>query len=351
MTHIMSIKDIYQSIRPTKGQRIYDLVKEAGVDIRYWEVSKKTGLPIDPYVNTYQNSQWKFGGGPQPLVACIWWTEMIPQVDRIVCKGNAKGDSDRMGNLLAEIKGKDATTSQRLTNRIKKARAFDQLMSEAYLRRKPVRVVVLDGILAKDEDSEASKASKRLLDEFDWFVHQYDPFSGEFLLVRNIPMPELVPADPFENAEDPGEDPVLQEFLETAPLSETEKEAIIKTRVGQGWFRNALIKRWKGCAVTLCKDESFLIASHIKPWSMCTTRAERLSPDNGLLLTPNLDKLFDLGLITFDEQNRFGMLVSSRLKYNEKHALAINPNMQLNDRFYEGMKPFMQFHRENIFKK
>ena len=46
-------------------------------------------------------------------------------------------------------------------------------------------------------------------------------------------------------------------------------------------------------------DTRVLIASHIKPWYRATNE-ERVNPMNGLILTPNLDKVFDLGLITFD---------------------------------------------------
>ena len=43
---------------------------------------------------------------------------------------------------------------------------------------------------------------------------------------------------------------------------------------------------------------ALLVASHIKPWRDADN-IERLDQYNGFLLLPNLDKVFDLGFITF----------------------------------------------------
>lgn len=43
-------------------------------------------------------------------------------------------------------------------------------------------------------------------------------------------------------------------------------------------------------------DEHFLIDSHIKPWSQSNNQ-EWLDVNNGLLLCPNHDALFDKGII------------------------------------------------------
>lgn len=339
------------ALRPTGHQRIYDLVREAGVPVGFWEVSKETGRPIDPYTNTYWNSQWTFGGGSDPLVACIWWTELEVDGKTIVRRGNSKANAaDWIGRIASLKSSHQDQGANRLRPKINKARAFDQLMSEAFRKRKPVRVVVLDGDRASAEQAEyeTSVASRRCLDGASWYVHQYDPFSGDFVLVRDVPPPVVVPPDPFGGAEDPADAPDFRDVLENSALTETERDALTKMRVGQGWFREELLRRWKGCAVTHCYDATFLIASHIKPWRLCTTRAERLSPDNGLLLTPNLDRLFDQGYITFDQ--RFRMLISPKLtRLDTQHALGLVPNSQLRIRSFEGMQPFMEFHRETVF--
>ena len=56
-------------------------------------------------------------------------------------------------------------------------------------------------------------------------------------------------------------------------------------------------------ALTGFTDTRFLVASHIKPWKDANNK-ERLDSFNGLLLMPNLDKVFDLGFITFKENGK-----------------------------------------------
>lgn len=91
-------------------------------------------------------------------------------------------------------------------------------------------------------------------------------------------------------------------------LPETEREQVQKARIGQSGFRQALELRFKdGCPLTGISTPALLVASHIKPWRDCTP-LERLDPDNGLLLSALADRLFDRGLITFDEH---GQLLTS----------------------------------------
>lgn len=148
--------------------------------------------------------------------------------------------------------------------------------------------------------------------------------------------------DPFDAAPEPETEAEFIEWLNNAPLSDTEKDVLVKVRVGQGYFRDALIKRWKGCAVSNCRNESLLIASHIKPWSKCVNRSERLSPDNGILLSPTLDTAFDVGLISFNDE--FKILLHPDLDLQSRNALHILETMHLTQR-HEGMKIFLKWHR------
>ena len=89
----------------------------------------------------------------------------------------------------------------------------------------------------------------------------------------------------------------------------TERETIVQSRVGQGIFRKKLFEKYEGhCIVTGISDKRLLLASHIRPWSV-STNEQRLSSENGLLLSPLYDRLFDVGLITFDDDGR---IVSSK---------------------------------------
>jgi putative restriction endonuclease len=100
---------------------------------------------------------------------------------------------------------------------------------------------------------------------------------------------------------------------ESKSLEKTERESIVKSRIGQGLFRDRVVELWGSCSVTGLGNLSLLRASHIKPWRDSTNQ-ERLDPMNGLLLQPTLDHLFDLGLISFDETGAvlFSPQLSSR---------------------------------------
>jgi predicted restriction endonuclease len=92
-------------------------------------------------------------------------------------------------------------------------------------------------------------------------------------------------------------------------LSSTEKEQLIKARVGQGEFRQNVLMAAPRCRITGIENPALLRASHIKPWRFCSTSFERLGGYNGLALAPHADHLFDRGLISFSDKGE--VLVSN----------------------------------------
>ena len=101
----------------------------------------------------------------------------------------------------------------------------------------------------------------------------------------------------------------------------TTAQALINARVGQGKFGLAVRQLWNHrCSVTGSTTKAALEASHIKPWAD-SSDAQRLDPNNGLLLTANLHKLFDAGLISFDDSGK--LLVSSNLSQSEKEIFGV----------------------------
>ncbi|MFM0006218.1 HNH endonuclease [Paraburkholderia dipogonis] len=197
----------------------------------------------------------------------------------------------------------------------------------------------------KDRGATADTVNARTLDPATWFVTAYDDRTGSYRIERGAARPREVD-DGIDPNTDPGNDPLFQEFVAT--LDETEREAAIKARVGQGPFRVALLERWKGCSVTGCKLSELLVASHVKPWSQCKTARERVQVDNGLLLVPNLDRLFDRGLITFDDS--FRIQISPLLKSGTLSQLNVTPHMRLTTSEHIDMRPFLQWHRDNMFR-
>ena len=135
----------------------------------------------------------------------------------------------------------------------------------------------------------------------------------------------------------------IREYLN---LSSSEREAIVKARIGQGRFRQSLIEYWSVCSITGCKEENLLRASHIKPWSKATLE-EKTDLYNGLLLSPALDACFDSGYVSFDDEG--GILISERLTADDAKTLGINSTMRLR-RIEPKHKKYLAFHREHVFK-
>lgn len=135
----------------------------------------------------------------------------------------------------------------------------------------------------------------------------------------------------------------VQKYLS---FSSTEREAIVKARIGQGMFRESLISYWSACAVTGCMETKLLRASHIKPWAEATLE-ERLSLYNGLLLSPALDACFDLGYVSFEDDGK--ICLSKRLTAEDARALGITSDMHLK-KVEPDHKKYLAFHRQHIFK-
>ncbi|MBX9997734.1 HNH endonuclease [Priestia aryabhattai] len=146
-----------------------------------------------------------------------------------------------------------------------------------------------------------------------------------------------------------GEYDELESFVTVTPeiikILETEREQVIKARIGQSTFKRDLVKIQKKCSLCGVSDERFLVASHIKPWSQ-SNHQERLDINNGLLLCPNHDSLFDKGYISFDDNG--AILTSSSLDDNEKLFLNINDKLKI--KLGYAQQQYMKWHRKNKFK-
>ena len=134
----------------------------------------------------------------------------------------------------------------------------------------------------------------------------------------------------------------IERIENLADVPETTKTSLVASRLGQGRFRSNLIALWGSCSVTGYPGTTMLLASHIKPWSSSTNH-ERLDANNGLLLTPNLDRAFDLGLLTF---NSDGVIqLSAHLR--EPKLLGIDPSMRLRE--MKMTAGYLDYHRSTVF--
>lgn len=130
-------------------------------------------------------------------------------------------------------------------------------------------------------------------------------------------------------------------------ISETEKSRLINARHGQGAFRIKVQQIERSCRITKVDNPIHLIASHIKPWRDSENN-ERLDGENGLLLTPSIDHLFDKGFITFEKDGY--LLVSPRADTVslKKMGIPVEEKYHAGD-FSDGQKHYLQYHRKEIF--
>lgn len=133
--------------------------------------------------------------------------------------------------------------------------------------------------------------------------------------------------DPGLDIQRAGAEGVLKEDPAFVDASETVRQQLIEARIGQGRFRQELMAYWqRQCAVTGAAVAETLIASHIMPWAQ-SDNTERLDAYNGLLLSANLDRLFDRGLIGFADDGR--LIRSARISDEDLARLGIAPDARL----------------------
>ena len=105
----------------------------------------------------------------------------------------------------------------------------------------------------------------------------------------------------------------------------------------------------RACRVTRVDRPEHLIASHTKPWRDCAN-GERLDAENGLLLTPTVDHLFDKGFISFEDRGR--LIVSPVADEMSLRRMGIDPGDPPDvGAFSEGQRRYLEYHRENVLRK
>lgn len=133
-----------------------------------------------------------------------------------------------------------------------------------------------------------------------------------------------------------------------------EREAVIKTRVNQNFFRSTILSSYNlKCCITGLSIPDFLVASHIKPWAK--DKKNRINPRNGLCLNSIHDKAFDKGFITVTPD--YKVLISNFFnEYSNDKAVNDfffkfnNQEIILPNKFLPS-KEFLDYHYQNIFIK
>ena len=154
------------------------------------------------------------------------------------------------------------------------------------------------------------------------------------------------PADPIAEILDQINDDHEREILNRPFEGPVEKEQLIKARRGQGRFRENLERIETSCRVTGLQDLKHLRASHIKPWR-ASDDVEKVDGNNGLLLSPHVDHLFDRGWILFQDDGR--LVPSPKLDLVVLQSWRIEPDRNLKP-FLSKQIEYLEYHREFIYQ-
>ncbi len=185
--------------------------------------------------------------------------------------------------------------------------------------------------------ANASKLDKEVWDEFssDWGNLAYE---SELLLAKFTNQPIEI---------------VSEINIADIPLGR-EREAIIKQRVNQSFFRSTILSSYNlKCCITGLSIPDFLVASHIIPWSK--DEKNRLNPHNGLCLNSIHDRAFDRGFITVTQDYKIKVSTYFNDFKKDKSVSDLflkydNQPIILPDKFSPS-KEFLHYHQEEIFEK
>jgi putative restriction endonuclease len=137
-----------------------------------------------------------------------------------------------------------------------------------------------------------------------------------------------------------------QAVVDDPLIPETDRLAIIRARKGQGLFKDRVGRIESKCRITGVENPVHLVASHCKPWRD-STNEERLNGENGLLLTPSIDHLFDRGFIGFEDNGR--LIISPVAHRPSLQRMGIDATKAVNvGVFTSGQKHFLDFHRNAV---
>jgi hypothetical protein len=139
----------------------------------------------------------------------------------------------------------------------------------------------------------------------------------------------------------------IEQTIEAAPeLLETDRAMLIVARRGQGLYKQRVMQVETRCRITKVDNPAHLRASHCKPWRDANND-ERLDGENGLLLTPTIDHLFDRGFISFEDSGR--LIISPVAHLASLDRMGIETKCAVNvGGFSQGQRRYLDYHRSSV---
>lgn len=155
---------------------------------------------------------------------------------------------------------------------------------------------------------------------------------------------------PLDASELPFENSVHKPSPAEIEVGSTVALRLTQVRSKQDLFRRRLVGIETGCRITGIADLRFLRASHIRPWAECETGTQRVDGNNGLLLAPHADLLFDRGWISFEDDGK--LLRSAELPDQVVKGLGLKFKQSGGyGAFSDAQQSYLDFHRSAIYEK
>ena len=132
---------------------------------------------------------------------------------------------------------------------------------------------------------------------------------------------------------------------EQSTLVGAEREAVAKVRIGHSEYRKRLLAKWHKCQLCGVSNPTLLVASHIKPWRD-SDALEKCDINNGILLCPNHDALFDEGFISFSANGE--IIISRDLAETDRIMMNIHEGAKID--CTPEMDFYLDWHRQKVFK-
>jgi hypothetical protein len=142
------------------------------------------------------------------------------------------------------------------------------------------------------------------------------------------------------------EEYLLTQIRQNDQIPDTEKESVIMARRGQGVFKQRVMKLERACRITGVTKDEHLRASHCKPWRD-SSNEERLDGENGLLLTPTMDHLFDRGFMSFEGNGDLVISPVAHLESLARMGLSAASRLNVGD-FSSGQRRYLEYHRDSV---
>jgi 5-methylcytosine-specific restriction protein A len=259
-----SLHLILASLRPTTRREVIDLVKAAGVDVSPWYV-KQDGSPVSaPRSNPAYCFNWAFGGNGETTVACLWHASLDTKYGKIVFEENVRELAERL-KAISDADGESQDIKSRARKQARSAGALDQAFAQAWEEKKPIRVIVNEG-LRRSADTlgrESSQVELRKLDTANWYVQDYDHATGRVRLERHtegVLENSPSPAEATPEASKPKAELSAPRFVDQYTIEDAAPERQETTRydyVRSRSVRDAALHRAQGIC-EFCGEKGFI---------------------------------------------------------------------------------------------